>query len=78
MSSKPKKKSLAIRLSESAVYLRTDRSSRSRRNRDITDVGSSVLRGLLVLELAKPTKISSIELDLTATAQTSWPEGVLA
>ncbi|EAU91611.1 cyclin binding protein [Coprinopsis cinerea okayama7 len=70
---KPIKKSLSIRLSESAVYLRTDNpSGRSRRN---ADPGSSMLRGLLVLELAKPMKVSSIELELTATALNAWPEG---
>jgi hypothetical protein len=33
------------------------------------------VRGLLVLELAKPTKIESVELELVATAATAWPEG---
>ncbi|TRM69068.1 hypothetical protein BD626DRAFT_391817 [Schizophyllum amplum] len=35
-----------------------------------------MLRGLLILDLVKPTKISSIELELSAKASTAWPEGV--
>ncbi|KAH6913929.1 cyclin binding protein [Coprinopsis sp. MPI-PUGE-AT-0042] len=64
------KKDLSIRLSESAVYLRTE--GHGRRS---TDPRSSLLRGLLVLELLKPTKITSIELELTATSCNLWPEG---
>ena len=68
-----KKSALSIRLTESAVYLRTDGpSGRPHRN---AETRSSVVRGLLVLELAKPTKIESVELELVATAATAWPEG---
>ena len=35
------------------------------------------LRGLLVLDLVKPTKISSIEIELTAVTSTAWLEGAL-
>ncbi|KAG6841423.1 hypothetical protein C0991_011317 [Blastosporella zonata] len=35
-----------------------------------------MLRGLLVLELAKPTRITSIELELIAKSSTAWPEGI--
>ncbi|KAG5727101.1 Arrestin-related trafficking adapter 3 [Termitomyces sp. T112] len=34
-----------------------------------------MLRGLLVLELAKPTRITSIELELLAKSSIAWPEG---
>ena len=69
----PKKNSLSISLTESAVFLRHDGpTGRPHRN---AETRSSLVRGLLILELAKPTKISSIELELTATAATAWPEG---
>ncbi|KAF9031228.1 hypothetical protein BDZ89DRAFT_1131959 [Hymenopellis radicata] len=69
-----KRNSVSIRLTESAVFLRTDDSAgRSR----IPEARSSLLRGLLILELVKPTKITSIELKLQATSSTSWPEGML-
>ena len=72
---KGNKKALSIRLSESAVYLRTEaRGRRSTRDVDTASRGS-LLRGLLVLELAKSTKISSIELELTATTCNAWSEG---
>ncbi|KAF4598682.1 hypothetical protein EYR38_007090 [Pleurotus pulmonarius] len=68
---KPGKNTLSIRLAESAVFLRTnDFTGRSRDSRP------ALLRGLLVLDLVKPTKISSIELELTAKTSTSWPEGI--
>jgi arrestin-related trafficking adapter 3/6 len=69
---KTQRKALSIRLSESAVYLRTDGQGR-RSSRD--DPRGSLLRGLLVLELSKATKITSIELELTATTCNAWPEG---
>ncbi|KAF8622692.1 hypothetical protein AX15_006791 [Amanita polypyramis BW_CC] len=67
---RPSKNSLSLRLTESAVFLRTRPGRRS-------DEASqpSVLRGLLVLDLVKPTRISSIELELKAKSSTAWPEG---
>ncbi|KAF8633417.1 hypothetical protein AX17_004588 [Amanita inopinata Kibby_2008] len=65
-----KKNSLSIRLTEPAVFLRTRPG-----NRHAQDSQPSMLRGLLVLDLAKPTRISSIELELQAGASTAWPEG---
>lgn len=66
------KNSLAIRLTEAAVFLRSDGSIH-------TDVHnedrSSVLRGLLILNLAKPTKISGIEIELVGKSDTTLPEG---
>lgn len=69
---KPKKNSLAIRLTESAVFLRTNDNSRRTRNNDSR---TSMLRGLLTLDLVKPTRITSIELQLQAKTATAWPEG---
>lgn len=71
---KQKKNSLAIRLTESAVFLRTSETAGRRRNHDSQ---SSMLRGLLTLDLVKPTKITSIEIELHAKVSTSWPEGTL-
>ncbi|KAK2463116.1 hypothetical protein APHAL10511_004771 [Amanita phalloides] len=63
--------SLSVRLAESAVFLRTHpgRCSTNERSQP------SLLRGLLVLDLPKPTRISSIELELRAKSSISWPEG---
>ncbi|KAK0459119.1 uncharacterized protein EV420DRAFT_1269365 [Desarmillaria tabescens] len=67
-----KKNNLSIRLTESAVFLRTDDSSGRNPN---SEARPSILRGLLILELARPTKITSIDLKLQATSSTAWPEG---
>ncbi|PPQ63039.1 hypothetical protein CVT24_005985 [Panaeolus cyanescens] len=69
--------SLSIRLTESAVFLRTDGTARRRNNHTTPqETRSSVLRGLLILDLVKPTKITSIDIELNATTSTAWPEGV--
>lgn len=68
------KNSLSIRLTESAVFLRT--TDVTGRRRMLNDSQPSMLRGLLVLELVKPTKITSVELELQAKVVTAWPEGV--
>ena len=76
----PSKKanSLSIRLVESAVYLRSSApQARRRRGNHDPDSRTSVLRGLLVLDLVKPTKITSIDVELVATTDTAWPEGTL-
>lgn len=70
----PNKNCLSIRLSESAVFLRTDAATGRRRNVDAPR--TSILRGLLTLELVKPTKITSIDIELQATTSTAWPEGI--
>ncbi|KAF8806558.1 hypothetical protein BYT27DRAFT_7191111 [Phlegmacium glaucopus] len=70
----PKKNTLSIRLAESAVFLNTDLYPRASRDR-ITEQKSTLLRGLLILHLVKPTKITSIEVELNATTSTAWPEG---
>jgi hypothetical protein len=65
---------LSIRLTESAVFLPTD-SIPTRRGSTLPDPRNAVLRGLLILELVKPTKITSIDVELTAVTSTAWPEG---
>ncbi|CAA7260536.1 unnamed protein product [Cyclocybe aegerita] len=73
---KSDKNSLYIRLTESAVFLRTDGAPGTRRANLSSADRSAMLRGLLVLELVKPTKITSIEVELSAMTSTAWPEGV--
>lgn len=71
MTDETNKNSLTIRLTESAVFLRSDGTGRQPRD----DSRPSMLRGLLTLDLAKPTRITSIELELVASSVVSWPEG---
>lgn len=71
MTDEASKSPLTIRLTESAVFLRSDGADREA----CDDSCPSMLRGLLTLDLAKPTKISSIELELVAVSVVSWPEG---
>jgi hypothetical protein len=66
------KNSLAIRLTESAVFLRSDGSIH---NNAHSEDRSSMLRGLLILNLVKPTKISGIEIELIGKTETAWSEG---
>ena len=73
MTDETNKNPLTIRLTESAVFLRPDGTGRQSCDRD--DSRPSMLRGLLTLELTKPTRISSIELELVARTVVSWPEG---
>ncbi|KIM87620.1 hypothetical protein PILCRDRAFT_4046 [Piloderma croceum F 1598] len=63
------KNSLTISLAESVVF-RTN----GRRPNDPSP--PSMLRGLLILNLCKPTRISSIELELTGKSTASWPQAV--
>jgi hypothetical protein len=68
------KNELTIRLTESVVFLRTaDRTSRQ-----LIPISSSpsMVRGLLTLDLAKPMRISSIELELQGTSTITWIDGV--
>ena len=75
MSHKSSKNTLTIRLTESVVFLRNVEGI-GRRPNQANDAGpTSLLRGLLILDLSKPTRISSIEIDLTGKVMTSWPEG---
>jgi hypothetical protein len=68
------KNSLSIRLTESVVFLRNADTGR-RTNQQENAPPTSMVRGLLILDLCKPTRISSIELELMGKVSTSWPEG---
>ncbi|KAH7910031.1 hypothetical protein BJ138DRAFT_1065976 [Hygrophoropsis aurantiaca] len=69
------KNSLCIRLTESMVFLRTSDPT-GRHAEDGSSTSPAMVRGLLTLNISKPTRISSIELELQGRATTSWPEGV--
>ncbi|KAI0776243.1 hypothetical protein BD413DRAFT_263574 [Trametes elegans] len=71
----PQKNSLDIRLAESVVFLRAGDATGRQRNLQ-ADAPPGMVRGLLVLNLAKPTRITSIEIELVGKAVTAWPEGV--
>ena len=71
----PHKNALHIRLAESVVFLRAgDATGRQRTIQ--ADAAPGMVRGLLVLNLAKPTRITSIEVELVGKTMTAWPEGV--
>ena len=71
------KSNLTIRLAESVVYLKdVDFSGRHYTHNELSP--PSMVRGVLVLHLSKPTKICSIGIELTAKSATRWPEGTLA
>lgn len=70
-----KHNALNIRLTESAVFLPVDTFAPSRRHTRQSEYRTSTLRGLLVLDLVKSTRISSIDIELTAMTSTAWPEG---
>ncbi|KAJ7496893.1 hypothetical protein FB451DRAFT_1018588 [Mycena latifolia] len=71
------KNTLNIRLTEAAVYLRTnDNNARRRPTGDASNARPALLRGLLTLSIVKPIKITSIDLELQAKTSTSWPEGI--
>jgi arrestin-related trafficking adapter 3/6 len=67
------KPGLSIRLTEPVVFLRTNDPS----GRHAADAGDppGLVRGLLTLNLTKPTRISSIEVELRAVAAQTWVEG---
>ncbi|KAI0827960.1 hypothetical protein BC628DRAFT_1317081 [Trametes gibbosa] len=71
----PHKNSLDIRLAESVVFLRAGDATGRQRNLQ-ADAPPGMVRGLLVLNLAKPTRITSIEIELVGKTATAWPEGV--
>lgn len=68
---------MSIRLAEPVVYLKdVDFSGRHRTHNELSP--PSMLRGILVLHLAKATKIRSVDIELTAKSTTHYPEGVLS
>lgn len=70
----PEKSSLSIRLTEQVVPLRST-PDRAFRHQDSEILPPAIVRGLLTLKLAKPTKVSSIELELQAKATTRYTRG---
>lgn len=70
------KNSLSIRLTESVVFLRTGDGTGRTRGGTQAQAPPAMIRGLLTLNLVKPTKISSIEIELVGKTSTAWPEGV--
>lgn len=75
MTPKSHKSSFKIRLAESVVFLRGSTESTIFGRRVMREAPPAMLRGLLVLELDKPTKISSIDLTFEGKIQSTWPEG---
>lgn len=72
----PDKSSLSIHLTEPVIPLRNIPSAEhASRHQDDTMPPAAVVRGLLTLKLAKPTKVSSIELELEAKATTHYARG---
>ncbi|KAG2159160.1 uncharacterized protein EDB93DRAFT_1075989 [Suillus bovinus] len=72
--SQHEKNTLCIRLTESVVFLRT--SDPTGRDRNQNNEAPAMVRGLLTLNIVKPTRISSIESELQGKATTSSFEGV--
>jgi hypothetical protein len=70
------KSTLCIRLTESVVFLRT--SDPTGRDRIQDNAPPAMVRGLLTLNIVKPTRISSVEIELQGKATTSSFEGVCA
>ncbi|OJA18855.1 hypothetical protein AZE42_05236 [Rhizopogon vesiculosus] len=68
------KNTVCIRLTESVVFLRT--SDPTGRDRIQDDAPPGMVRGLLTLNIVKPTRISNIEIELQGKATTSSFEGV--
>lgn len=67
------KNTLFIRLTESVVFLRT--SDPTGRDRVQDNAPPAMVRGLLTLNIVRPTRISSIEIELQGKATTSSFEG---
>ena len=70
----PHRNTLAISLIDPIVFLRGADFSRGRHE----NAPPSILRGLLTLCLTKPTRISSIEVELIGQSLTTWSEGLSA
>src|SRR6266702_2536587 len=68
------KNSLSISLIDPIVFLRGVDSS-SWRSTVHENAPPSILRGLLTLCLTKPTRISSIQVELIGQSVTTWSEG---
>jgi hypothetical protein len=75
MSSSLPKSSLTLALTEPLVVLRTVDIAGAR-PLPVGVTPPSTLRGLLALDLSKPTRVSSIQVELQAVSYSSWSEGV--
>jgi hypothetical protein len=67
--------SLSLALTESVLFLRAVHISHPRHTSH-ENAPPSILRGLLILVLTKPTRISSIQVELVAQSVTIWTEGM--
>ena len=67
--------SLSLALTESVLFLRAVHISHQRPTSH-ENASPSILRGLLVLVLSKPTRISSIQVELVAQSVTIWTESM--
>ncbi|KZV66431.1 hypothetical protein PENSPDRAFT_654907 [Peniophora sp. CONT] len=72
MASKKSSNTLNISLTESTVFLRGVDFTGRRRNHD--NEMPAMIRGLLTLELSKPTRISSIEVELQGKTSSALPD----
>ncbi|KAI0002225.1 hypothetical protein BJV74DRAFT_986079 [Russula compacta] len=68
------KNTLSISLAESLLFLRSADIS-THRSTTVANTPPSILRGLLILTLVKPTRISSIQVELVGESVTTWIEG---
>ena len=66
--------SLSLSLTESVLFLRAVHIAHQHPSTH-DNAPPSILRALLILSLAKPTRISSIEVELVAQSVTIWTEG---
>ncbi|KAG8949391.1 hypothetical protein FRC04_008626 [Tulasnella sp. 424] len=70
--------SLHLGLTEPAVFLRhsSDIAASGRRRQVSAEDGPSIIRGVVTLKVPKRTRIKNIEVFLTGTVATEWPEGI--
>ncbi|KAI0250909.1 hypothetical protein BJV78DRAFT_1214578 [Lactifluus subvellereus] len=74
--SKLHRNNLSITLTESVVFLRVvDFSTRRWIAQENENASPSMLRGLLTLDLVKPIRISSIQIELVGQSVATWSEG---
>lgn len=70
--------SLHIGLTEPAVFLRhsSDIAASGRRRQVSAEDSPAMIRGVVTLKVSKRTRIKNIEVFLTGTVATEWPEGI--
>lgn len=64
---------VSIRLAEPVVFIRNDVASSSRLE---SNARTSIVRGLLTVHFVKPTRVASIDVELSAKTSNAWPEDV--